>query len=69
MTPADFIAARQSLGLTQQAMADHLGRSRSIVQQWEHGRQPVDPLAARYMTALLAGYRPDDWPGDEYKCT
>ncbi len=63
MTPSDFTAARQSIGLTQQTLANHLGRSRRIVQLWESGAQPVDPLAARYLAALLSGYRPADWPG------
>ena len=56
-----FAAARKSLGMTQQQFADHIGRSLAIIGKWERDEQPVDSLAARYMTALLSGWRPDDW--------
>lgn len=59
MTPAGFKEARQSLGLTQQQLAAAFGRKLRQVQNWEaHG---PDDLAARYMAALLSGYRPKDW--------
>lgn len=62
MTPTEFRAARKQLGLNQQALADHFGVSKSIVQKWEAGAVDVAALAARYMAALMSGYRPDDWP-------
>ena len=60
MTPAAFTAARKSLGLTQTQLASAFGRKLRQVQTWES--TGPDELAARYMAALLAGYRPDDWP-------
>lgn len=61
MTPAAFSAARKSLGLTQTQLAAAFGRKLRQVQTWE--AVGPDELAASYMAALLAGYRPDDWPG------
>ncbi len=60
MSPAAFAAARRSLGLTQWKLASAFGRKLRQVQTWES--VGPDELAARYMAALLAGYRPDDWP-------
>ena len=60
MTPAEFTAARKSLGLTQQKLGEGFGRSKRQVVTWE--KDGPDPLAVRYMQALLSGYRPSDWP-------
>jgi DNA-binding transcriptional regulator YiaG len=62
MTGDEFRDARLKLGLTQQALARLIGRTRRNVQQWESGERPVDGVAARLLTAYLEGYRPDDWP-------
>ena len=64
MTPTELKQARSDLGLSQRALAAHIGRSLSIVQKWEGGAAEVDALAARYVAALMAtDWRPDDWPG------
>lgn len=60
MTPADFRAGREVLGLTQAQIGEAFGARREAVVRWEASGPP--PLAARYMTALLSGWRPDDWP-------
>ena len=41
MTPADFLAARRALGLSQVGMAGALGLSRSSIQAYESGRGGV----------------------------
>jgi len=60
VTGAEFSAARNLLGLTQPQLAALFGRKKRQVQYWES--KAPDELAARYMAALLAGYRPADWP-------
>lgn len=50
MTPADFIAARRAMGLTQRALAERLGVSTRAVQHWEAGTRPVPRYAERAMT-------------------
>ena len=46
MTPAEFLAARAALGLTQGGLAEALGVSRRTVEQWEcGGRNIPEPLA------------------------
>jgi DNA-binding transcriptional regulator YiaG len=61
MTKDDFRASRRALGLTQEALARLIGRTRRNIQQWESGERPVDGAAARLVRAYLDGYRPDDW--------
>lgn len=41
MSPFEFIAWRNRLGLSQAAMAKHLGVTRETVNRWEKGKQPV----------------------------
>jgi DNA-binding transcriptional regulator YiaG len=60
MTPTDFKRARQSLALTQPQAADAFGISLRQYKTWE--ADGPSTIAARYMAALLSGYRPDDWP-------
>lgn len=45
-------AARHAAGLSQAAMAQLLGCSKRAVEEWEYGRNPVDP--ARWALFLLA---------------
>lgn len=63
MTPAEFIQARQSLGLTQAQLAEVLGYSRTHITRIEKGHLEVMPVAALAMRGLLAGIRPNNWPG------
>jgi hypothetical protein len=60
MDAAEFRAGRKSLGLTQPQASDAFGISLRQYKTWE--ADGPSPLAARYMAALLSGYRPDDWP-------
>ena len=64
MTPAQFKLARQSLGLTQSALAPLVGRQLRNVQQWEAGERAIDPAAVLLVAIYQGGYRPDNWPGD-----
>ena len=56
MTPAEFLAARNILGLTQGALASYLGASRRAVQFWEAGERAVPELVARVIRAEMAGF-------------
>ena len=57
MTPPDFKQARQSLGLTQQQLADTLDCSLSSIGKWERGEVVIPVVVALAMTALRAGER------------
>ena len=41
MTPADLLAARRSLGLTQRALAERLGVSQATLWRWETGAMTI----------------------------
>lgn len=68
MTPAEFKQARQSLGLSAQALADILGVNIATVQKWEapanakSARKP-DAIAVRALHWMLGGFRPPQFPG------
>lgn len=63
MTPADFRAARQRLGLSQEQLAFMLGyRARYTVSDIERGNKAPNGAAVRLLQAYLEGYRPADWP-------
>lgn len=67
MTPAQFKAARLSLGLSVNQMAQMLGMSEVQVRRMEAhpdvaSSRPVSPTTQRLVEAFLAGYRPQDWP-------
>lgn len=54
MTPADFRAARETLGLTQSGLADALGMERRQIMRLEAGESPIKTLheyALRYLMA------------------
>lgn len=51
MTPAEFLAARTALGLTQGALADTLGVIRRTIQFWEAGDRTIPETVARIMRA------------------
>ena len=65
MTPAEFRAARKSLGLRQDQLAAVLGFERGHISRMETGASPIMPTTALAMQALLMGYRPDGWPTQE----
>lgn len=67
MTPAEFKAARQTLGLTQSQLGDILGLDPSTVRRYEMDpirstAKPPHPTVAKAMRWLLDGYRPPEWP-------
>ena len=60
MTPADFRAARETLGLTQAQLADALGMQRRQIIRLEAGETPITPLheyAVRWL--LSAPHQPN----------
>lgn len=62
MTPAEFKAARESLGLRQSDLDRVLDMTTGYTGKLEREEKPVRTLHAIAMQALLMGYRPDDWP-------
>ena len=56
MTPAELLAARNILGLTQGALATALGASRRAVQFWEAGERAIPELVARVIRAEMEGF-------------
>lgn len=74
MTPAEFRAARLSLGLTQAQLAAVMGYAaynRVSPRDIEGGRRRPSQAAIRLLRALLDGWRPSDWPnalGRETRC-
>ena len=67
MTPAEFKAARHTLGLSVGEAADVLAIDPRTLRRWEDDRaeRPPHPTAARVMQWLLDGFRPPEWPGGE----
>ena len=69
MTPDQLARARKRLGLTLEQMAHMLGyegeQAKSQVHHLETGRRDIRPAQRRLVDAYLAGYRPEDWPGDD----
>ncbi len=55
MTPAEFKQARQSLGLTQQGLADKLGIKLAKLRNWEQGRNSISDEGCTAIKWLLAG--------------
>ncbi|HMT45478.1 MAG TPA: helix-turn-helix domain-containing protein [Novosphingobium sp.] len=67
MTPDEFKAARNQLGLSLAQAADILGVNLSTLKKWEmpetaSTRNKVNPTAAKAMRWMLAGFRPPEWP-------
>lgn len=67
MTPEQFKAGRRALGLSVYQLGHILNTAPQTIRKWEmpdarsSGRS-VNPVAARVMKWLLAGYRPPEWP-------
>lgn len=55
MTPAEILHARQSLGLSVNAMALRLGVDRNTYGKWERGEQRAPAIAATAIRWLAAG--------------
>ena len=53
MTPEQIKQARQSLGLTQAAMAKAMGIGTRKWERWEGGHSPISPEGARLVEMLL----------------
>lgn len=63
MTPNEFRAIRQQLGLSQAGLAAILGYGHAMrVSEFERGARDVPHLLALLMRAYADGYRPQDWP-------
>lgn len=45
MKSEEFKKARTKLGLSQEALAKEMGRTKSIVSQWESGQVPIPKYA------------------------
>lgn len=54
MTPADFRAARKSLGLTIPRLAALLGKNERTIRRWESGDWPIDKAVEMLMPRLVA---------------
>ena len=55
MTQEQFKEARQSLGLTQEQLANEIGASLASVRNWEQGRCKVNRVAAKQIQRMLDG--------------
>ncbi len=66
MTPEQFKAARNSLGLSGTQMGRMLGYKgehvRIQIHEMETGKKTIRDPQIRLMQAYLSGYRPEDWP-------
>ena len=67
MTPDEFKAARQKLGLTQAELGRVLDTAPQTIRKWEmpdsaSTARSVNPVAAQAMRWFLDGFRPPDWP-------
>lgn len=67
MTPTEFKGARRKLGLTQAQLGVILDTLPQTIRKWEMDEdrstaRSVNPIAARVMQWMLAGYRPPQWP-------
>lgn len=58
MTPADYTAARERLGLSRAAFARELGLARNTGLAYEHGRAETPRYVALAIAALLFGLPP-----------
>lgn len=55
MTPSEILKARQTLGLTQQGLADKLGIKLAKLRNWEQGRNAVSDEAVTAIRWLVNG--------------
>jgi len=57
MTPAQFRAIRERLGLSQAQLADRLGVAMNSVSRWEIGEREIHPMTAKLITFLEHEHR------------
>ncbi len=67
MTPSDFKAGRNQLGLTQAQCAKVMAVTPQTIRKWETDAgnstaRSVNPTAAQVMRWMLAGFRPPEFP-------
>lgn len=58
MTPAEITRAREDLGLTQRALAEHLGVAPNTVWRWEQGKTVPSPHLMQAFETMME--RPED---------
>lgn len=61
MTPAEIVAARKALGLTQAQMASVINCDRTTLNRAEKGKLTLHPAQERLIAFYLDGVRPPDW--------
>lgn len=54
MSPTDFLAARERLGLSQVEVARFLGKGERIIRRYEHGQTPVPRETSMLLRLMLA---------------
>jgi len=62
MTPAEIVAARKALGLTQEHLARVINCDRSTLNRAEKSKLTLHPAQERLIALYLDGVRPPDWP-------
>jgi len=67
MTPAEFKAARVSLGLTQAQLGVILDTNPTTIRRWEAApdqsmARPPNPVACQVLRWMLNGFRPPEFP-------
>lgn len=65
MTPEDFKKARRKLGLSVSELGGILNTRPDTIRKWESEKRAdrsVNPVAARVVAWLEAGFRPPEWP-------
>ena len=53
MSPTEFLAARERLGLSQVEVARFLGKGDRIIRRYEHGQTPVPRETAMLLRLML----------------
>ena len=69
MNPDQLKQARRKLRLTVRELAHILNTTERTLRKWETplDDRPVNPVAARVVEWLLAGFRPPQFPDDDKK--
>lgn len=62
MTPAERLAALQSLGWSVRALAERLGVSEATVRQWQRGRRSPPPAIDEWLARLAQAVTDDPPP-------
>jgi len=57
MTPEEFEAIREEIGMTRPQIAEALGVSRAQVSNWAAGRSPISMIVQLALMALKLGVR------------